>query len=242
MFEDELSKLLREHQINHWNYYDADNELSVSVIDPVTIGLDKFTYKSDIVDDELVIVCQMRWDSRIINDIRSFVSKRTMKVREPFHLIGKLLRLIQNIESKKYRCSDGGITNLDKIKSGGFLVSDELIEWRNFIPIHTIIYFGKLHSVDPELTINLGYGIHSFRVSNCSHIYQVYCDGIHPHIKSTSKRFCLGPEYEGIPMTLESLNMIKSVLSCVCLNGMYSPHVHFEKLVNLIKDKSDANC
>ena len=241
MIKTELSSLLKQYQINHWNYFKDTNLLIVTILAPT--GNTPCSYKSYVVDNELVIISMIGTvnDSKIIDDIKDFAVKRTMMIQNPFKLIAALLKMKMSINDKEYQGSKRGVSRLCEIKNDGFIVTKSTITWPNPIYITKVSYGKYVYDVNEQVVRDMGYVINSFWLPNSKLILDVIGDGVHPHISPATNRFCIDPQIVGLSLTAQNLSILRSMLSCVSLCGMYNSELHFDNFYNLIKERVDGN-
>lgn len=239
MISTELPKLLYQYGINNWKYHDDANELSVVVLTPSKIGVKTTQYTSTITENELTIVGDIDSDyDSIIQDLKVFIIKNNKRINSYISLLAKISQFKYKDIRKKYQTSVRGSCNLSEIREYGFSVTDQWITWNNYIPINMIIYHNDKIDVDSEEMKNLGYGVTSFKVVNDFNFRNgIYCEGLHPNVSMTSKKFCSESNTNRMVVNLDNLIIIKGLLSHINMDHPYNPQIHMDTLKQFIQEK-----
>jgi len=233
---EDFPKLLFDHSINNWQYFNDDNEVSVVLISPSKLKIkNTAVYKSWENGKELTIVGVLCRDFEvIIKDIENFVIRNMRYVDDHAALIAAMYQLKHGSKRTNYQCSEVGEKRLQKILGHGFEVDSKWIRWPHYIPIHAIIFRNHIYNVDPDELKSLGYGVTSFRVLNDKTLKSgVYCKGKHPNLSLGSKKFCCEAGTAGFEVDLDNLVIITGFLSHINMNHPYQPYCHIEKLKHL---------
>lgn len=119
-----------------------------------------------------------------------------------------------------HRTTEFGKKN-DKLFTKLGYMCDRQISWNQFIPIQQVQLGGEFHNVDKKALQKLGYGVSRFSVSNYRVLSgNVLCVGKHPNISSAGT-LCTMNLPGGEPLSVESLEKIRVMLSVANLDQCY---------------------
>lgn len=227
-----LSKLLSASGINNWGHYDDNNELSITVIDPKSLKLNRESYNSWIIEKDLTIVSDMEHTFHAsISDIKDFVIDNHICIEDYSELVSYLDQLSCLQERVKYQATENAKKELEKIREYGFNVTQDWIVWSEYIPIYVILYFNKIIHVNSEEMKSLGYGITSFRVTNTDTIRGgIYCTGEHPNVSIGSSKFCSEQWSTHMKINLSNLVLLRGLMTHINMNNPYNRFRHTQKL------------
>ena len=234
----QLGRILSDNGINHWDNYDDNNELSVVIISPSNLNLEDNCYQCWIEKEELTAICEFdKYQYELLTDIQQFVNNNRSLLSSHVSLVAKLEKLKHEGVRRTYQNSVEGSDIISEIRDYGFLVTTDWIEWNNYVPIHTIVYRGKLISVPPDKIRQLGYGVTSFKVMNTEKFRGgVYCEGMHPNVSHINNKFCYEEGMDDLNITKKNLVILKALLSHINLDNPYLRHTHHASLRKFIKE------
>jgi hypothetical protein len=237
-----LGSVLKNYEINSWDYHDDNNRFSVDLIDIEKMPNIK-KYKSWISGNVLTIVCDVKKEfDKAVRDIQDFVIKNKLEINNFRCLVAQLDKVSYDFQRYFYQKSDLAIKRLEEIKKRGFLVDVDWIMWNEFIPINSIFYNNNMILLDSEELRKRNYGIESFKIVNTDLILGgIYCSGIHPNV-NINGLYCCEDWVRGSDATVDNLVMLKNSFQCANLDHPYEPKKHLEFFKSFVDQQNAKGC
>jgi hypothetical protein len=113
----------------------------------------------------------------------------------------------------------------------GHIVCNKFIQCE---AIKTDFAFHILNKDQIQKLIDFGYGIKSFSFELNPIIIDIHCDGKHPNL-SNSKSFCMDSDIVGSKFTLESLDIIETMLSQINLTSNFLEDEEYLKIKGVVE-------
>jgi len=228
--ENELVSILNKYNINTWKKNSSSNKLAVmykeSSVVSSNISLNDrcITLRGNIKTDLLYF----------LDRIKYFIFKNKSYTNNDITLYMLLDVMINKLKE------ENKIKVIENVESLGFVNQDQWLICKEYIPIQYLIDKKDVHVVDSDEMKKKGYGVSELIILKKKTLSgSVYCRGYHPNCCPEDGKFCLDAETSQKKIDINSLRLIKGLMSSVNLNSMYDSVSNYRVLNQFLGERND---
>jgi len=177
--------------------------------------------------------------SDIIEDIGYGIINRSIHVDNHRIVMAELWKVERNIEDNILYQNENFQTAIQNIlKDVVFMKCNNFLVCEKFIPcsiVQTISETFILNDIQQQKLMDLGYGISNYKIRMGQNIREVYCEGKHPNLDTSSHQFCLDSDFLDLELSKNNISMLEELLSQFNLADCFMPLDEKNKILEIVK-------